>query len=69
MQWQDRNPGEEADDMAAKPKFNANRPRPKLTAAAVRKVRTGGKKGGGGKGSRGNAWRAYVGTSNEPLPW
>jgi hypothetical protein len=52
--------------MAGKPKFNANRPRPKLTAAAVRKIR----KGGGGKKS--NAWRKYVGggtVSNEPIPW
>jgi hypothetical protein len=55
--------------MAGKPKFNASRPRPKLTAAAVRKIRKG--KGGGGKG-RSNAWRKYVGggtVSNEPIPW
>jgi hypothetical protein len=53
--------------MADKPKFNASRPRPKLTAAAVRRIRKG--KGGGKKS---NAWRKYVGggtVSNEPIPW
>jgi len=52
--------------MAGKTKFNAHHPKKKLTAAAVRKIRTG--KGGGGKG-KSNAWRAYVGTSNEPIPY
>jgi hypothetical protein len=59
----------EEDAMPGKPKFNANRPRPKLTAAAVRKIRKG--KSSGGKG-RSNAWRKYVGggtVSNEPIPW
>jgi hypothetical protein len=52
--------------MAAKPRFNANRPRPKLTAAAVRKIRKGK-----GSGKKSNAWRAYLGGggSNEPIPW
>jgi hypothetical protein len=53
--------------MAGKPKFNANRPRPKLTAAAVRKIRKG--KSGSKKS---NAWRKYVGgggVSGEPIPW
>jgi hypothetical protein len=55
--------------MAGKQKFNANRPKPKLTAAAVRKVRKGK---GGAKRSVGNSWRRYVGgggVSNEPIPW
>jgi hypothetical protein len=53
--------------MAGKQKFNAHRPKPKLTAAAIRKVRKG--KGGGKKS---NAWRAYTGggvRSNEPIAW
>jgi hypothetical protein len=54
--------------MAGKQKFNAHRPKPKLTAAAVRKIRKGK---GGKKRSGGNAWRAYLsgGVSNEPIPW
>jgi hypothetical protein len=55
--------------MAAKAKFNANRPKPKLIGAAVKKIRRG--KGGGKKRFGGNAWRAYLsgGVSNAPIPW